>query len=105
MDLEKIERLRERLLQCAVCMDEYKDPRILPCHHTLCFECIDSVVKSSSATGRFFKCPQCRSDVCVPRGGIVHLPINFYIISLQDELGTRGEYLITSYFFTCWTVP
>ncbi|XP_005089573.1 E3 ubiquitin-protein ligase TRIM56 [Aplysia californica] len=90
MDSEKIERLRERLLQCAVCMDEYKDPRILPCHHTLCFECIESVVQSSSASGRFFRCPQCRSDVCVPRGGVGDMPINFYIISLQDELGAKG---------------
>ena len=90
MDSDKVERLRERLLHCAVCMDEYRDPRILPCHHTLCFECIESVVQSSSTTGRFFRCPQCRSDVCVPRGGIKDLPINFYIISLQDELGSTG---------------
>ncbi|CAL1542126.1 unnamed protein product [Lymnaea stagnalis] len=90
MDTEKIERLRERMLQCAVCMDEYKDPRILPCHHTLCFECISNVLQSSSTTGRLFKCPQCRSDVFVPQGGITNLPINFYITSLQDELGTKG---------------
>ncbi|GFR77567.1 tripartite motif-containing protein 56 [Elysia marginata] len=90
MDSDKIERLRERLLHCAVCMDEYRDPRILPCHHTLCYECIENVVQSSSTTGRFFRCPQCRSEVCVPRGGIKDLPINFYIISLQDELGSTG---------------
>ncbi|KAH9499215.1 hypothetical protein Btru_004463 [Bulinus truncatus] len=90
MDSEKIERLRERMLQCAVCMDEYRDPRILPCHHTLCFDCIVNVLNSTSATGRLFKCPQCRSDVFVPPSGIDALPINFYITSLQDELGTRG---------------
>ncbi|GFN84113.1 tripartite motif-containing protein 56 [Plakobranchus ocellatus] len=90
MDSEKVERLRERLLQCSVCMDEYKDPRILPCHHTFCCSCIESVVQSSSSTGRIFRCPHCRSDVCVPNGGIKDLPINFYIISLQDELGSLG---------------
>ncbi|RUS89348.1 hypothetical protein EGW08_002868 [Elysia chlorotica] len=90
MDSDKVERLRERLLHCSVCMDEYRDPRILPCHHTLCLECIESVVQSSSITGRLFRCPQCRSDVCVPAGGIKDLPINFYIISLQDELGSTG---------------
>lgn len=91
MDNEKIERLRERMLQCAVCMDEYRDPRILPCHHTLCFDCVFNVVNSSSASGRLFKCPQCRSDVFVPPGGIGDLPINFYITSLQDELGAKGS--------------
>ena len=94
MDSEKVERLRERLLQCAICMDEYKDPRILPCHHTLCFECIASVVQSSSISGRFFRCPQCRYDVCVPRGGVGDLPINFYILNLQDELGTKGNIFV-----------
>ncbi|CAG5115410.1 unnamed protein product [Candidula unifasciata] len=89
MDSEQIVKLRERLLQCAVCMDEYQDPRILPCHHTLCLECIESVVKASPLTGRFFKCPQCRADVAVPRGGAELLPINFYIVSLQDELATK----------------
>ena len=92
MDEDKLERLRERLLQCAVCMDEYKDPRILPCHHTLCFECIENVLHSNASASRiFFRCPQCRTDVYVPRGGITDFPINFYIISLQDELGIKGR--------------
>ncbi|XP_059177329.1 probable E3 ubiquitin-protein ligase MID2 [Physella acuta] len=90
MDTDKVERLRERMLQCSVCMDEFKDPRILPCHHTLCYDCIFNVVQSSSVSGRLFKCPQCRADVCVPRGGIDELPINFYITSLQEELGATS---------------
>ena len=90
MDTDKIERLRERLLICPICMDEYKDPRLLPCHHTVCLECIRNYLHASSVTGRMFRCPQCRYDVCVPRGGIKEFPLNFYIISLQDELGTRS---------------
>ncbi|XP_041365125.1 tripartite motif-containing protein 45-like [Gigantopelta aegis] len=90
MDSEKIERLRERLLVCPICMDEYKDPRLLPCHHTVCLECIRNYLQASSVTGRMFRCPQCRYDVCVPREGIKEFPLNFYIISLQDELGTKS---------------
>ncbi|KAK6166705.1 hypothetical protein SNE40_023339 [Patella caerulea] len=87
---DKIERLRERLLVCPICRDEFKDPRLLPCHHTVCFECIGNIVRSSSNTGRLFRCPQCRTDVFVPRGGIDAFPISFYILSVQDELGSKG---------------
>ncbi|XP_067649628.1 E3 ubiquitin-protein ligase TRIM56-like [Haliotis asinina] len=90
MDLDKVERLRDRLLMCPICMDEYKDPRLLPCHHTVCLDCIHNILEASSVTGRMFRCPQCRRDVCVPRGGIHEFPLNFYIISLQDELGTKS---------------
>ncbi|KAK7110489.1 E3 ubiquitin-protein ligase TRIM56-like isoform X2 [Littorina saxatilis] len=90
MDGDKVERLRERLLQCPVCMDEFHDPRLLPCHHTMCKECINRLLISSTS-GRMFRCPQCRRDVCVPRGGIAELPVNFFVRSLQDELGDEVE--------------
>lgn len=89
MDEDKVERLRERFLQCPVCMDEFQDPRLLPCHHTICIECIQRLLQSS-ATGRTFRCPQCRRDVCLPRGGVTELPVNFLIRSLQDELGEEA---------------
>ena len=90
MDEDKVERLRERLLQCPVCMDEFHDPRLLPCHHTMCSECIQRLLLSSTS-GRMFRCPQCRRDVCVPRGGISELPVNFFVRSLQDELGDEAD--------------
>ncbi|XP_076439716.1 putative E3 ubiquitin-protein ligase MID2 [Babylonia areolata] len=90
MDGDKVERLRERLLQCPVCMDEFHDPRLLPCHHTMCSDCIQRLLLSSSS-GRMFRCPQCRRDVCVPRGGITELPVNFFVRSLQDELGDEVD--------------
>lgn len=95
MEDDKIERLRERILQCPICMDEYNDPRILPCHHSVCFQCLQDFVRHSSSSGRLFRCPQCRSDICVPRGGIKDFPPNFYVNCIQDELGSKP------YFSTC----
>lgn len=86
----KLEKLRDRLLVCAVCMDEYKDPRILPCYHSMCLQCIINVVENSVSRHRF-NCPHCRADVYIPTGGILEFPINFYIINLQDELSSRGN--------------
>ena len=52
---EKLERLRDRMLQCPICMDEYKDPRILTCHHTVCLNCLLDYVHASSSSGRMFR--------------------------------------------------
>lgn len=90
MEEDKIERLRERLLLCPICMDEFQDPRLLPCYHTMCSQCIHNLLTSTNS-GRFFRCPQCRRDVNVPRGGVSELPVNFFVRSLQDELSTGVE--------------
>lgn len=95
MEHDKIERLRDRMLQCPICMDEYKDPRLLTCHHTVCMSCLLDYIHASSSSGRLFRCPQCRADVCVPRGGVKDFPPNFYINCIQDEIGSRP------YFGTC----
>ena len=27
-------------LTCNVCLDQYTDPKVLPCHHSFCLKCI-----------------------------------------------------------------
>ncbi|WAQ94165.1 TRI56-like protein [Mya arenaria] len=101
---EKIERLRDRMLQCPICMDEYRDPRILPCHHSICLSCLLDYVHASSSAGRLFRCPQCRADVCVPRGGVKDFPPNFYINCIQDEIGSRPYFGICEVCTRDWLI-
>ena len=104
MEHEKIERLRDRMLQCPICIDEYKDPRILPCHHSVCLSCLLEYVQASSSSGRLFRCPQCRADVCVPRGGVKDFPPNFYINCIQDEIGSKPYFGICDVCERDWLV-
>lgn len=104
METDKIERLRERILVCPICMDEYKDPRILSCHHSVCMQCLIDYVTASSSTGRMFRCPQCRADVCVPRGGIRDFPPNFYVNCIQDELGSKPYFGVCDVCERDWLV-
>jgi len=30
----------ERLSECSICLEKFNDPRILPCSHTYCFNCL-----------------------------------------------------------------
>lgn len=104
MESEKIERLRDRMLQCPICIDEYKDPRILTCHHSVCLNCLLEYVQASSSSGRLFRCPQCRADVCVPRGGVKNFPPNFYINCIQDEIGSKPYFGICDICERDWLV-
>ena len=51
----------EDFLSCGVCFEEHQEsgsrvPRILPCPHTLCENCLISLLGSGSV----LKCPECR---------------------------------------------
>jgi len=45
----------DETLECSICKEVLKDPRILPCEHTFCLECI----KKWSV--RQLTCPVCRT--------------------------------------------
>ena len=34
------------MLECPVCMEELREPKTLPCHHSFCKRCLANIVKS-----------------------------------------------------------
>ncbi|KAJ8312696.1 hypothetical protein KUTeg_010069 [Tegillarca granosa] len=56
-----INQLKERFLECGICQEEYnegsKTPRLLPCLHTLCSDCLRRLVHNN-----VIECPFCRSN-------------------------------------------
>ncbi|XP_052074931.1 uncharacterized protein LOC127712499 [Mytilus californianus] len=52
-------------LSCPICRDTLKDPKLLPCDHTICCECLTQLIYS---TRRFNKvtCPVDRREITVP---------------------------------------
>lgn len=54
---EGIKKLKEQLT-CPVCLSQYTEPVILPCHHVFCKSCIQEVDKKS----KIFSCPTCRRE-------------------------------------------
>ena len=54
-------------LTCVVCLDRFKEPKILPCGHTFCKSCLEGFpLKRQKLT-----CPQCRTEHAVPEGGFL----------------------------------
>lgn len=72
----------EELLTCAVCLDRYNKPKLLPCQHTFCQEpCMEGLV---NWLYRKLDCPECRAEHRVPIGGVQNFPNNLTIISFLD---------------------
>ncbi|KAL4003681.1 NHL repeat family protein [Acanthocheilonema viteae] len=75
--LEKI----EQLLTCPICLDRYKQPKLLPCHHTFCLPCLDNCV---DVVRRILKCPECRAEHPVPYEGVKNFQSNYTLTGFLD---------------------
>ncbi|XP_070566921.1 tripartite motif-containing protein 2-like [Ptychodera flava] len=80
-----LQEINEDLLSCPVCLDQYTKPKLLPCNHSFCEQCVTALVKN---TGRLI-CPTCGAPCQLPDGGVADLQGNFFIKSLIDTLDQR----------------
>ena len=75
------------LTECPVCFDEYKDPKLLPCNHTLCLKCLESLQskKQEGQRGWYLKCPICNTKHEVPERGVTSFMENQHAIELISK--------------------
>ena len=57
------EKVNEHL-NCAVCMNQFKEPKVLPCLHTYCKGCLENLVRIKGPD-YVITCPQCRQETKV----------------------------------------
>ncbi|CAF1064393.1 unnamed protein product [Adineta ricciae] len=75
----------EILVNCAICLNHYTDPRILPCSHTFCYECIQQAV-----TGQRFVCPL-RDGLTINQNEIDALPLNRVVNDMVDFVNSTNR--------------
>ena len=63
---------------CGVCSKPYNDPRILPCLHSFCQQCLHHEIEKSGSQ-QVFKCPTCERSTSIPVGGASGLPQNLHL--------------------------
>lgn len=79
-------KLEEQLI-CPICMEQFKDPKVLPCLHSYCHHCIVDILKDKSN----ITCPMCRATLeVVNPPDISFLPSNFLVTNLLATMLT-GE--------------
>ena len=70
--------------KCPICQDDIKDPRLLPCIHTFCLECLERYCKDK-LPGDDAPCPECRQEFRIPKVGVAGLTVRTHDEELAQE--------------------
>ena len=73
-------------ITCPICHDHFHEPKILPCLHYYCKECIRNLARRHHP----FPCPECRRDTSLPQSDPDKLPTAFFINRMK-EVHTKME--------------
>ena len=74
----------DKSVECSICLEEFKDPRILPCAHTFCRACLQLQMIIPIILRREYQCPICRASHNLPSHGVDDIPKNFYITEMME---------------------
>ncbi|EDO47729.1 predicted protein [Nematostella vectensis] len=74
-------------LVCGICQETYNNPKVLPCLHSFCQNCLDKSIRSQE---RVLVCPTCQCSVPVPAKGIEAFPVNFFINNMLTVLAVQN---------------
>ena len=75
----------EREITCGICQEHYTDPKILPCLHYYCKQCVLRLALRTG-TGKPFSCPECRCEATLPEGGVDELKTAFFVNRLKTTV-------------------
>ena len=81
-----LEELEEEIT-CPVCHEHFRDPKILPCLHYYCRECVRQLALRAG-TNSPFACPECRRGTVLPQNDPDQLPTAFFVNRMK-ELRTK----------------
>ena len=71
---KSLEDLEEEIT-CCICHDRYREPKVLPCCHYYCKQCILRL--SLRTLDKSFSCPECRKVTVLPEGSVDAFPTAF----------------------------
>ena len=77
-----LEELEEEIT-CPVCQDRFREPKILPCLHYYCKECVRQLALRAGPN-RPFACPECRSGTVLPQNDPDQLRTAFFVNRMKE---------------------
>ena len=89
LTMEAFLRNLTRQITCSICLETFKEPKIISCFHTFCCECLEKHARVSQRHGKF-RCPECQAEIHLPEGNRFEaLPTSFFHNSLLNILAVR----------------
>ena len=79
--LSEVQESLKQELTCSICLDLMQEPKILPCNHVCCKQCLQKHASRCQATSTTLQCPECRKDI--PNNNIDNLPTDFRTVRLK----------------------
>ena len=80
---EVLHKLEEQLT-CPICLEQYTNPKFLPCFHSFCSKCLENVPLELQQGSYNLPCPTCRSPCQLSQQGVQALPSSFTINNLSE---------------------
>ena len=77
-----LRRAVDDVLTCGICFEIVEQPKVLPCLHTFCRECLDALIKR--AGGETIRCPLCAAIHSIPQRGVDGFRTNFTLQNLVE---------------------
>ena len=102
----------KELTECCVCTEVMRDPRVLPCQHTFCLQCLVNC-GSDKQPGNRMPCPLCRTKFTIPADGLSGTQKNYDMAKLLSarklsagaEAGQREGGLVLCDVCSCEAAP
>ena len=77
-----------KLLECPVCMEPYKQPKLLHCGHSVCCVCLEKLTYRQQQH-IYVECPVCRNRNTLSKAGPQTLKTDFRLQQLSELLATK----------------
>lgn len=92
------EDFNDSFLTCGTCLCVYDaiehSPKLLPCSHTVCKNCLERIVEAQTHDVGYFRCPICREHIGIPRGGVASFPPSYLVNQLLDLMSRQRRDVI-----------
>ena len=86
---QAIKKLEDQLT-CAICLNDFKDPKLLQCFHVYCKDCLQRLVVQDQQGQLSLRCPTCRQSTVLSQAtGVSGLQSAFHVhhlLEIKDAL-------------------
>ncbi|XP_066283744.1 tripartite motif-containing protein 2-like [Branchiostoma lanceolatum] len=79
------EQIRDEL-SCSICLELFTRPKVLPCQHTFCQDCLQELARKDET----FQCPNCRLQVSLPSEGVEGFPDSCFMANMCERLQNKA---------------